>query len=610
MSDEPQDETPSRLIPSSSAIRRLLPLAGQKRGLLPLAFFLLMLLTAVEIALPQLVKFAIDGPLSPLGSGDKALAAGQLEDLGLLFVGLLVVGFVANYISALMLQQFGQTLVLNLRQHLFAKLHRLPITYFDKHAVGRTVSRVVNDSNAISEMFTGVLAPGVGDILLMSGILSILLWTNPLLTVILFAFCPPLVAVVLWFRARSAPLYKTQRRLLAIINGFLAEVLEGLSTVKSFGGEGFLRNRFQALNEDCLSNEISLVRKVAVFRPSFAVSQIWANGLLLSLGGLAVLKGSLSLGTLVSSILYVRLLFSPLEELAERYNIMLRATVASGRVLDILDLDEEPSGTVKPPHRAEIRFENVSYHYSADKPVLRDVSFTIGPGETIALVGPTGSGKSTIISLLLGFYRLEPTAGHQGRVTYGGIPFPDLSLDDWRRRIAFVSQDLFLFKASVRDNIRLFHPLDDGRVSQASQDAGATFLHDLPQGLDTTVGEKGHALSTGQRQLLSFSRALAFDPEFLILDEATANIDSETEAQLESVLDRLLQGRQAIIVAHRLATVRRADTILVLRDGNIVERGPHAALMELDGLYAEMVRKAESLHRAARLSESDTERLP
>jgi ABC-type multidrug transport system fused ATPase/permease subunit len=584
-------------MPSSSAIRRLLPMAGKTRALLPLAFFLLMLLAGIEVALPQLIKMAIDGPLSSVGAKNRVAASNQLEDLALLFVGLLVVGFVANYISSLLLNHFGQTLVLNLRQQLFAKLHRLPISYFDKNAVGRTVSRVVNDSNSLSELFTSVLAAGIGDIMLMLGILGVLLWTNPLLTTILFAFCPVLVAVVLWFRSRSAPLYKTQRRLLAIINGFLAEVLEGLATVKSFGGEDFLRSRFVALNRDCLDNEVSLIRKVAVFRPSFAVAQISATGLLLSIGGIAVVKGSLSLGMLVSSLLYVRLLFSPLEELAERYNILIRATVASGRVLDILDLPEESGGTISPAHRAEISFDQVSYFYAADKPVLRDVSFTVGPGETVALVGPTGSGKSTIISLLLGFYRLDRQAGHGGSLTYGGVPLAELDQHAWRRRLAFVSQDLFLFKASVRDNIRLFETLDDGAVRQASLDAGARFLDDLPDGLDTTVGEKGHALSTGQRQLLSFARALAFDPEFLILDEATASIDSETEAELEKVLDRLLEGRQAIIVAHRLATVRRADTILVLRDGTIVERGSHAELMKADGLYADMVRKAEVYHQ-------------
>jgi ATP-binding cassette subfamily B multidrug efflux pump len=591
------DQTPARLVPPTSAIRRLLPLAGRTRLFLPLAFFLLLLLAGVEVTLPQLVKLAIDGPLSNLGARDRGYASEQLEDLGLLFAGLLVVAFVANYLSTLLLHQFGQTLVLNLRHQLFAKLHRLPIAYFDKHAVGRTVSRVVNDSNAISELFTNVLAAGLGDALLILGILGVLLWTNPLLAFILFAFFPIMVAVVLWFRSRSAPLYETQRKLLAIINGFLAEVLEGLPTVKSFGGEGFLRDRFAVLNARCLDNEVDLVGKVAMFRPAFSVSQIAATGLLIGLGGAAVVQDSISLGTLVSSLLYVRLLFSPLEELADRYNILIRATVASGRVLAILDLEEEPTGQALPAHRAEICFDRVSYFYSPDKPVLREVSFRVGPGETVALVGPTGSGKSTIISLLLGFYRLNPTAGHGGTVTYGGTPLHELDLASWRRRLAFVSQDLFLFKAPVRDNIRLFAEVSDATTNQAITDAGADFVRRLPDGLDTMVGEKGHALSTGQRQLLSFARALAFDPELLILDEATANIDSETEAALELVLDRLLQGRQAIIVAHRLATVRRADTILVLRDGHIVERGSHARLMQSGGLYADMVRRAERAGR-------------
>lgn len=586
------------MFPSGLALRRLLPLAGGTLGYLPLAFLLLALLAGIQVWLPQLVKTAIDGPLTGLGTVKPSEALAQLQSLSYLFLSLLVLGFIVDYATALLLHRFGQNLVLNLRLALFSKLHRLPVTYFDKNAAGRVVSRVINDSNALSEMFSSVLAPGLGDLLLLTAIFATLLTTDPQLGLTLLLFLPALLGLVAWFRKASSPLYKTQRRLLAIINGFMGEVLEGLSTVKSFGGANFLRARFDKLNRECYDNEVALIHKISIFRPMFYVAQTLATGILLTLGGIGVLQGQMSLGTLVSSLLYVRLLFSPLEELAERYNIMLRASVASGRVLELLDLKEEPTGKTEPAHRQTIEFEHVSYHYSPDKPVLKDVSFSIGPGETVALVGPTGSGKSTIISLLLGFYQLDPQLGHQGEIRYAGVPFGQLDLALWRRRMAFVSQDLFLFKASVATNIGLHEALEDERIRLAVEGSGVSkFLSELPEGLSTVVGEKGHTLSTGQRQLLSFARALAFDPEFLILDEATANIDSETEAQLEQVLDRLLEGRQAVIVAHRLATVRRANIILVLSEGQIVERGSHEALMELDGLYAEMVRKAESLHR-------------
>ena len=268
--------------------------------------------------------------------------------------------------------------------------------------------------------------------------------------------------------------------------------------------------------------------------------------------------------------------------------------VASERVLAILDLAEEPSGQSLPNSGETITFESVGYHYTPDKPVLKDISFQVGPGESVALVGPTGSGKSTIISLLLGFYRLDNTRGHQGEIRIGDRSLADLKIDAWRRKIAFVSQDLFLFKGSVARNVRLYEELDEDAVSSAlARAACAEFVDDLPQREQTVIGEKGHNLSTGQRQLLSFARALAFDPDLLILDEATANIDSETEARVEKALDALLEGRQAIIVAHRLSTVRRADKILVLEDGHITESGNHQQLMQKGGLYARLVQHAE-----------------
>ncbi|MCA9779371.1 MAG: ABC transporter ATP-binding protein, partial [Candidatus Eremiobacteraeota bacterium] len=446
---EEDDGQPTKLLPSMSVLKRLLPMAGRAVYYLPLAFLLLGVFAAVQVMLPQVMRLAIDGPLGTHAIGSKESRWLEVHELGTLIVGLLLVGFMANYFSTWLLQKFGQSLVLQLRKTLFAKLHRLPISYFDKHALGRTVSRVVNDSNSLSELFTQVLAAGLGDMILLVGILVVLLLTDPVLSVILALFCPLLTWLVLWFRNRSAPLYKVQRAVLARINAYFSELLEGLPTVKSFQADEFQRTRFKEMNTEALDNDMDLLTLVARFRPGFAVAKMAASAALLTAGGWFVIEGSSTIGTLVSSLLYISLLFSPLEQLADRYNILIRAVVASERVLAILDLPEEPSGESLPNSGETIAFENVGYHYTPDKPVLKDISFQVGPGESVALVGPTGSGKSTIISLLLGFYPLDKTRGHQGEIRIGDRSLADLKLDAWRRKIAFVSQDLFLFKGSV-----------------------------------------------------------------------------------------------------------------------------------------------------------------
>lgn len=596
-----EDEHITTLTPSGESLRRLLPLAQKSKCYLFLALALLATMAVIQVILPQVMRLAIDGPLATqvLGAPQRW---NETKELGLLFLSFLILAFLSNYLSSWYLQKFGQNLVLNLRYQVFSKIHRLPISYFDQHAIGRTVTRVVNDSNALSEFFISVLATGLKDLILLIGILLVLLFSDPALCAIVGIFCPFLLAFVFWFRRNSAPLYRTQRRLLAEINGYFSETLEGLDTVKSFQGENFQKERFSLLNQAYLQNELKLLRLVATFRPGFSVARTTATGLLLVVGGFSIIDETSSLGTLVSSMIYVRLLFTPLEQLAERYNILIKASVASERVLELLDLEEESNGYLKHQifNDTELRaqkivFENVSFHYQKEKPVLRNVSFSLNPGESVALVGPTGSGKSTLISLLLGFYKLNPSEGHTGRILIGENEFSKISLTQWRRNLALVSQDLFLFKSTIAQNVGLFDELEPEQLSRAlTRSLCQDFIDELPEGAETIVGEKGHSLSTGQRQLLSFARAIAFDPHLLILDEATANIDSESEKKVEEALDILLTGRQAIIVAHRLSTVRRANRILVLADGEIKEQGSHSELLRLDGLYAELHREASS----------------
>ncbi|MFN8608592.1 MAG: ABC transporter ATP-binding protein [Vulcanimicrobiota bacterium] len=539
----------------------------------------------VEVRLPQIMASGIDQFMVSRSAAPVRLAG--LMHLGGVYLALVLLASALGFALTLGFNRVGQRVVERLRNHLFQHLHHLPIGYFDGNPVGRLVTRVANDTGTLSDFFTGVVANLLCDLLKLLVLLGALFWASPSLTLSVLVLAPPALLASLAFQRANTRVNRDIRRLLAQLNAFIQENLQGLSTLKSFTAEPRMQAQFDRQNLEYLAVEMRLVYLYMLFRPLFGTISMLSLAIILWVGGGQVSSGQISLGTLVMFVFYLKMLFAPLDDLAERFNVLQSAAVAAERLFLILDAEPEPQdGIVLTTCQGRIEFRDVNFAYDPQKPVLQGVSFVLEPGQKLALVGATGSGKTTVTALLQRLYPLS-----QGEILLDGVDIRGIQVDSLRRQFGIIQQELFLFRASLGHNVTLYRGVSDHSLQEALRISRADrVVQAHPEGLQRKLGERGNQLSQGERQLVSFARALVDDPPVLIMDEATASIDSLTEEAIQEALTEVLRGRTAILVAHRLSTIQHCDQILLLDHGKVVERGTHRELMELDGAYANLVR--------------------
>jgi len=564
----------------SALLRRLLRYIRPYRWLTALALLLLLAQSGLALIGPRLTEHALDVAIPHRDVGLLGLLAA-------LYLGTMLVEFVVEYVGALLTTFIGQRVMYDLRMEIFAHLQRLSVQYFDRNPVGRLMTRVTSDVETLNELFSSGVVTIFGDAFTLIAIMGMMLAIDWRLALVTFAVIPLVWLTARIFRRRVREAFRDIRYRLARLNSYLQERLSGMRIVQLFGREESSAKRFAELNRDHLEAHLRSITIYAVFFPVVEVLTAVAMALLLWYGGLRVLDGTLTVGILAAFIQYTRRFFQPLQDLSEKFNLLQSAMASSERVFSLLDeqivVREPPTPSrLHRPVRGAVRFENVWFRYSEDGPwVLRDISFTASPGQTIALVGHTGAGKTTIVNLLLRFYDPE-----RGRITVDGVDIRSLSTADLRSIIGFVQQDLFLFTGDILHNLTLDAPVTPEAAREAARRVGADrFIERLPSGYGHELGERGRNLSVGERQLLSFARALALDPRILVLDEATSSVDAEAEAQIQRAISELMSGRTSLVVAHRLSTILHADEILVLHHGEIRERGSHRELLAQGGIY-------------------------
>ncbi len=559
--------------------RRLVRYLRPYRGVVALSVGFLLAATGLRLAGPYLTKLAIDG----------AIAHNDLDQLRLIalaFLAVLLFQFLFTYAQTFLMNWTGQRIMYDMRQEIFSHVQTLDLAYFDRNPVGRVITRITSDVDVLNDLFTAGVVTVFGDIFSLAGIVVVMLALNWKLALVSFSVIPLLFFATIVFKRKVRGSYRRVRTAVASINAFLQENITGMSVVQIFVQEKRKLDEFDERNRQHRDANLDSILYYAVFYPVVNVIGALATGLILWYGGLQVLDAALTLGSVVAFIQYSERFYKPISDLSEKFNILQSAMASSERIFNLLDT--RPS-IVAPPRpcrpasiAGEIEFENVSFRYKDDAPVLKAVNLKISAGEKVAIVGATGSGKSTLISLLCRFYDVR-----EGRVLVDGVDVRQYDLDALRQSIAVVLQDVFLFSGTIGDNIRLWgRRIPEAQVEEAARRVHAhPFVARRQKGYDETVTERGSSLSVGQRQLLAFARALAHDPRILVLDEATSSIDTETELLIQDALEKLMKGRTALIVAHRLSTIQNCDRIVVLHKGEIRETGTHQELLKQRGIY-------------------------
>lgn len=573
-------------------MRRLLVYLKPHKWMMLLSSLLVVLLIGVELYKPIIIGNAIDDYIGGYGQAGAALEMDEafqgILRAAALYALMLLLGFLFNASNTWILQNVGQSIVYKMREEVFTHIHSLSVNFFNTQPVGKLVTRVSNDTEAVNELFSQILAKLFKNTVKIIGFAVVMLSIDVKMALYSFILIPFVTALTFFFRYMSRKAYRITRTRITELNTFLSEHISGMKLIQIFAREKEKYKEFEWRSEQLFQANWREVMTFAIFRPSIYMLSVIAMVIVIGQGSASVLAGTVSLGTLFVFINYISSFFEPIQELAEQFGTLQSSLASAEKIFSILDVKTEIVNPENPRHvqiTGKIEFRHVWFAYEKDDYILKDVSFTIAPGEKVAFVGATGAGKSSILNLIGRYYDVQ-----RGEILIDGVNIKEIDKDDLRHAIGQVQQDVFIFTGDIKGNISL----DNEEISRAEVGRAAhivnadSFISKMPGGFDEPVTERGITLSAGQRQLLSFARTLAYQPTILVLDEATANIDTETESLITQALEKLMEGRTTIMVAHRLSTIQHADKIIVMHKGEIKESGSHQELLQLDGMYKKL----------------------